>query len=86
MPPDTFRLRYRKGLSETVKAIVLQQQAPTNETVSVVIPTPVVEEDQAKFVKLVLEEFENLYEGNAIRFGIRPMEFAAWREKVPPQT
>jgi len=29
-----------------------------------------------------LAQFENLYEGNAIRFGIRPLEFAAWRDKT----
>ena len=45
-----------------------------------VIPISVADEDHDKFVKLVLEEFENLHEGNAIRFGIRPLEFAAWQE------
>lgn len=39
------------------------------------------EEDHDKFVELVLEELENLYDGNAIRFGVRPLEFAAWQEK-----
>jgi len=46
------------------------------------IPAEVAEEDRNKFVKLVLEEFENLHEGNAIRFGIRPLEFAAWQENA----
>lgn len=81
VPPDTFRLRYRTALSEAVKAIILQFKSPTRETVTAAIPPSVAEEDHDKFVKLVLEEFENLYEGNAIRFGIRPLEFAAWQEK-----
>lgn len=34
------------------------------------IALSVPEEDRDKFVKLVLEEFENLHEGNAIRFGV----------------
>lgn len=80
--PDTFRLRYRTALSEAVKAIVLQFQSPTRETVTAAIPPSVAEEDHDKFVKLVLEEFENLYEGNAIRFGIRPLEFATWQEQT----
>ena len=42
----------------------------------------VSKEDRDKFVKLVLEEFENLHEGNAIRFGVRPQEFAAWQKKI----
>jgi hypothetical protein len=82
VPPDTFRLRYRQALSETVKTIVLQLQSPTRETVGAHIPPSVAEEDHDKFVNLVLDEFENLYEGNAIRFGIRPLEFAAWRDKI----
>ena len=82
MPPDTFRLRYRQTLGETVKAIILQQQAPTRKAVTAAISSAVPEEDQDKFIKLVLEEFENLHEGNAIRFGVRPLEFATWREKI----
>ena len=82
VPPDTFRLRYRQTLSETIKAIILQQQAPIKKTVMAAISLSVPEEDHDKFVKLVLEEFENLHEGNAIRFGVRPLEFAAWQEKI----
>jgi len=82
MPPDTFRLRYRQTLGETVKAIILQQQAPTRKAVTAAISSAVPEEDQDKFIKLVLEEFENLHEGNAIRFGVRPLEFAAWQKKM----
>ncbi|MBI5594152.1 MAG: hypothetical protein HY881_27195 [Deltaproteobacteria bacterium] len=66
VPPDTFRLRYRQTLSETIKAIILQQQAPTKKTVMAAVSSSVPEEDHDKFVKLVLEEFENLHEGNAI--------------------
>lgn len=45
-----------------------------------VIPPSVAKEDHDKFIALVLEKFANLHEGNAIRFGIRPLEFAAWQE------
>ena len=83
VPPDTFRLRYRQALSETIKAIILQQQAPATKTVMAAISLSMPEEDHDKFVKLVLEEFENLHEGNAIRFGIRPLEFAAWQALQP---
>jgi hypothetical protein len=46
------------------------------------ISLSVPEEEHDKFVKLVMEEFENLYNGNAIRLGIRPREFAVWQEKI----
>jgi hypothetical protein len=84
VPPDTFRLRYRKALSETVKTMVLQLQTPIEETVKAAIPSEIAEEDHNKFVKLVLDEFKNLHEGNAIRFGIRPSQFAEWLEKRKP--
>ena len=51
--------------------------------VGIVLSVP--EEDRDKFVKLVLEEFENLHEGNAIRFGVSPQEFAVWQEKIKQQ-
>jgi hypothetical protein len=41
----------------------------------------VVQEDQPRFVALALEEFKTLHAGNAIRFGLRPLEFAAWQER-----
>ena len=81
VPPDTFRLRYRQALSTAVKTIVLQRQEPARKAVAGIIPPEVAKEDRDKFVKLVLDELENLHEGNAIRFGIRPLEFAAWKEK-----
>jgi len=82
VPPDTFRLRYRQALSETIKAIILQRQAPNKKTVMAAISLSVPEEDHDKFVKLALEEFEDLHEGNAIRFGVRPLEFAVWQKKI----
>ncbi|MDD3815632.1 MAG: Fic family protein [Desulfocapsaceae bacterium] len=85
VPPDTFRLRYRQKLSETIKTMILQQQAPTQKAVMAGIALSVPEEDRDKFVKLVLEEFENLHEGNAIRFGVSPREFAVWQEKIKQQ-
>lgn len=31
---------------------------------------------------MVLDELDNLYEGNALRFGLRPLEVAAWKDAV----
>ncbi len=82
VPPDTFRLRYRKALGETIKTIVLQLQKPIEKTVKAAIPSEVAEEDRTKFANLVMDEFETLHEGNAIRFGIRPLEFSNWKSKL----
>lgn len=82
VPPDTFRLRYRQALGEIIKSIILKQQTPSEGAVMTAIPSKVPAEDRDKFVQLVLEEFKNLHEGNVIRFGVRPLEFAVWREKI----
>jgi len=82
VPPDTFRLQYRQALSQTIRTIVQQQQLPTPDVVLAIIPSSVANEDHDKFVVLVLEEFASLHEGNAIRFGIRPLEFAAWHNQT----
>lgn len=85
VPPDTFRLRYRQKLSETIKTMILHQQAPTQKAVLAGIALSVPEEDRNKFVKLVLGEFANLHEGNAIRFGVSPREFTVWQERIRRQ-
>ncbi len=79
VPPDSFRLRYRKELTLTMKTIVTFQKPATKETVSEAVPAAVTETDRDRFVEMVLEELENLYEGNALRFGLRPLEVKAWR-------
>jgi hypothetical protein len=37
--------------------------------------------DRNHFIELVLGEFKTLHPGNAIRFGIRSLELAAWQDK-----
>lgn len=46
------------------------------------ISLPVPEKDQDKFVMIVLKEFGNLYEENAIGFGVRLPEFVVCQEKI----
>ncbi len=93
MPPDTFRLRYRAELTETVRAIVRRGLDASAATIRAATPVKVAEDDRERFLAVVEEEFKNLHEDNAIRFGLRPLEFAAWkrarrdagkkREKLP---
>lgn len=78
VPPDTFRLRYRNELSEVVRTIVRGGLPSGDMTIRSVIPETVAQEDQSRFVTLATEEFKTLHAGNAIRFGLRPLEFSAW--------
>jgi hypothetical protein len=82
VPPDIFRLRYRQALSQVVVAIVRSGASATPESVRAQMPTSVAQADADLFITLVLAEFKTLHPGNAIRFGIRPLEFAAWQENT----
>jgi Fic family protein len=77
-PPDSFRLRYRTALAETIRSIIQNRQLATTDSVRAAMSSSVNPEDQERFIELVLREFETLYEGNIARFGLRPSEFAAW--------
>lgn len=80
-PPDPFRLRYRLALGETVREMIRHRIKPNRDAVAKHIPASVAGEDIDTFISLVLDEFKNLHEGNAIRFGIRPSEYSAWLER-----
>ncbi|MDN3986162.1 Fic family protein [Zwartia vadi] len=81
VPPDIFRLRYRQALSEVVAAIVRNDESAKVETIRYRTPLVVKSEDQEHFIQLVLGEFKTLHPGNVVRFGIRPLEFAAWKDR-----
>ena len=81
VPPDIFRLRHRQALAEVVAAIVRQGEATTEQAVKNKIPASVPADEHAQFTALVLSEFASLHAGNAVRFGIRPLEFAAWQRR-----
>jgi len=81
VPPDIFRLRYRQALSEVVAVIVRNDEPATDAAVRARVPVSVAEADQEHFIQLALGEFKTLHPGNAIRFGIRPLEFSAWQAR-----
>jgi hypothetical protein len=82
VPPDTFRLRYRLQLSEVVATIVRNGLSVEKSVIQPLIPDGVPESDNEHFVELVNSEFKTLHAGNAVRFGLRPLEFDAWQEKA----
>lgn len=81
VPPDTFRLRYRAALNEVVAAIVRAGEAATEVCIRKLMPVGVQDADRERFVALVLAEFKTLHGGNAIRFGLHPLEYSTWVQK-----
>ena len=80
-PPDTFRLRYRKELAATVRAIVQGGRDADAASVQALMPPGVAAADHARFVTLIENEFASLHAGNVVRFGLRALEFEGWRTR-----
>ncbi|HEY0956555.1 MAG TPA: Fic family protein [Roseateles sp.] len=81
VPPDIFRLRHRRALAEVIAAIVRADDAANEQAVKGRMPDTILAADEDQFVKLVLAEFKALHPGNAVRFGLRPLELAAWQDE-----
>ena len=81
VPPDILRLRYRQALSKVIAAIVRSGDPASPDAISARMPATVANEDQAHFVTMALSEFKALHPGNAVRFGIRPLELEAWQTR-----
>jgi len=79
VPPDTFRLRYRAEVGQAVKALVQLNLSLSDTHLRRVTPATVAAVDRQRFAAQLRREFDTLHEGNAVRFGVRPLELAAWR-------
>lgn len=80
VPPDILRLRYRQVLGEVIAAVV-RSGLPVNEaSVKAMPPGSVQPEDREHFTQLVLKELAGLHAGNAVRFGLRPLELVGWKK------
>jgi fido (protein-threonine AMPylation protein) len=80
VPPDLFRLRYRKALSEVIALMVRSGEAASEAAVRDKASAMVASDELEHFIAITLSEIKNLHSGNAVRFGLRPLEFAAWQE------
>jgi len=79
--PSILSVRYRNELAEVIRAIV-RDGLPTDEaSIFVGIPNSVSLEDKQKFVMLIQNELKSMHAGNAIRFGLRLLEFSVRRQK-----
>lgn len=76
--PDKFRLRFRNELTDVIGNIVRGGLAPAVEAVTRVARDHVPAEHLDDFVRMAINDLENLHEGNFARFRLRPSEFQAW--------
>jgi Fic/DOC family len=80
--PDLFRLRHRVAIGDVIRSLVQQQLAPTTRRVRALVPASVAASQRDEFVRLVQSEVRSLHAGNVVRFGLRPLEFEAWQQKL----
>ncbi len=79
VPPDILRLRYRQALGEVIVAIVRGGKPASEADVAAMLPGRVQPEDREHFTQLVIKELAGLHAGNAVRFGLRPLELVGWK-------
>lgn len=82
--PDRFRLRFRNELTDIIGDIVRRRARPTAEEVTAASAERVPPEHLDDFVRMAVKELEGLHEGNYARFRLRPSEYQAWRDALPP--
>ena len=80
VPPDILRLRYRQVLGEVIAAVVRGGQPINEARVNSMLPGSVQPEYREHFTRLVLKELAGLHAGNAVRFGLRPLEMLDWKQ------
>lgn len=80
--PDPFRLKYRNALKDvvatTIREAMNQKQAAAR--VAAYANAELPGEDKQRFIEAAETELLSLHEGNFARYGVRPSEYAAWRE------
>lgn len=80
--PDTFRLRYRSILAETVAAIVRNHMDSKRalDHIKQRAYNDIPEVDQPRFIEVTETELMGLHEGNIARYRLKPSEYQRWRE------
>ena len=81
--PDPFRMRHRAVLRELVAAVVRERMNKREAAlrVNAWAHQRIDEEDRRRFGELAERELLALHEGNFARYGIRPSQFTAWKDR-----
>ena len=79
--PDTFRLKYRDEMKNTIVKIILQK-ARKDGAIQIIKDDAnnLPQNDQAKFIESVETELIGLHDGNFARYKISPSEFKRWKQ------
>lgn len=78
--PDPLRLAYRDVIREIVRAVVTSPDSDPLDAMQSLLFERVDECDRANVEAIIIDELRRLHEGVLARYGLRPSEFAAWKQ------
>jgi len=81
--PDKFRLKFGNELKEVIGEIVRGGLPAGVEEVTRIATNLVPNENLDDFVRMTIQDLENLHEGNFARARLKPSEYRSWREIYP---
>jgi fido (protein-threonine AMPylation protein) len=78
--PDPLRLAYRDVIREIVRVVVTSPVSDPLDAMQSLLSERVDECDRANVEAIIIDELRRLHEGVLARYGLRPSEFAAWKQ------
>ena len=82
--PDPIRLAYRDVVRQTLREVVIRPDNDALTRIAQDVAARVPEVDRSAVQSLIVEELRRLHEGVLARYGLRPLEFAAWKARAMP--
>lgn len=79
--PDPTRLAYRGVIKQTIRDVVTQPKEDPLAVIQQAVAEHVPGTDRDNVQALIVEELRRLHEGVLARYGLRPAEFATWKER-----
>ena len=79
--PDPLRLAYREVIKRIIQNVVKNAEDDSLSAIERDVTEHVTDVDRQNVQALVIDELRRLHEGSLSRYGLRPAEFAQWRER-----
>ena len=79
--PDPTRLAYRDLIRQTIRDVVTRLEQDPLRVIQQAVAEHVPEVHRDNVQALIVEELRRLHEGVLARYGVRPAEFTAWKNR-----
>ena len=79
--PDPARLAWRALIKEAIREVVIRLNEDALSIIEQTVAAQVPQADRANVQALIVEELRRLHQGVLARYGLRPAEYAAWKNR-----